>query len=98
MGALTTADAAGLSTALLAWWELHGRGGIPWKLLPGGVSPAPGQDLDPYGIWIAEVMLQQTQLAVVLPYWREWMAVPFLYQMKVDQGLKKILEKDTNKQ
>ena len=56
MGALTTADAAGLSTALLAWWELHGRSGIPWKLLPGGVSPAPGQDLDPYGIWIAEVM------------------------------------------
>ena len=66
MGALTTADAAGLSAALLAWWELHGRGGIPWKLLPGGAAPAPGQDLDPYGIWIAEVMLQQTQLAVVL--------------------------------
>ena len=74
MGALTTADAAGLSTALLAWWEFHGRGGIPWKLLPGGVSPAPGQDLDPYGIWIAEVMLQQTQLAVALPYWTQWMA------------------------
>ena len=74
MAALTTADAAGLSAALLAWWELHGRGGIPWKLLPGGVAPAPGQDLDPYGIWIAEVMLQQTQLAVVLPYWVRWMA------------------------
>ena len=74
MGALTTADAEGLATALLAWWELHGRGGIPWKLLPGGVPPAPGQDLDPYGIWIAEVMLQQTQLAVALPYWTRWMA------------------------
>ena len=74
MGALTTEDAAGLSAALLAWWKLHGRGGIPWKLLPGGVAPAPGQDLDPYGIWIAEVMLQQTQLAVVLPYWVRWMA------------------------
>ena len=74
MDALTEADAAFLSTALLAWWERHGRGGIPWKLLPGGVRPAPEQLLDPYGIWIAEVMLQQTQLAVALPYWTRWMA------------------------
>ena len=57
MDALTEAEAAVLSTALLAWWERHGRGGIPWKQLPGGASPAPEQDLDPYGIWIAEVML-----------------------------------------
>ena len=74
MGALTEADATVLSAALLAWWERHGRGGIPWKLLPGGVPPAPQQHLDPYGIWIAEVMLQQTQLAVALPYWMRWMA------------------------
>ena len=73
MGALTEADAPGLSAALLAWWERHGRVGLPWKLLPDGVSPVPGQDLDPYGIWIAEVMLQQTQLSVALPYWRRWM-------------------------
>ena len=41
--------------------------------MPGGARPAPDQDLDPYGIWIAEVMLQQTQLAVALPYWTRWM-------------------------
>ena len=74
MDLLSAADVVVLSSALLAWWERHGRGGIPWKLLPGGGDPAPEQDLDPYGIWIAEVMLQQTQLAVVLPYWRRWMA------------------------
>ena len=73
MDALTEAETAVLSTALLAWWERHGRGGIPWKQLPGGARPAPEQDLDPYGIWIAEVMLQQTQLQVVLPYWQRWM-------------------------
>ncbi|QNJ01811.1 hypothetical protein SynPROSU1_00166 [Synechococcus sp. PROS-U-1] len=56
MGALIEADPVDLSTALLAWWERHGRGGIPWKLLPGGGLPAPEQHLDPYGIWIAEVM------------------------------------------
>ncbi len=74
MRTLTGADVAGLSAALLAWWECHGRGGIPWKLLPNGVRPAPDQELDAYPIWIAEVMLQQTQLAVVLPYWQRWMA------------------------
>ena len=58
---------------LLAWWAEQGRLGIPWKLSLEGVPPAPEQDLDPYGIWIAEVMLQQTQLAVALPYWTRWM-------------------------
>ena len=74
MVAPTRMEAADLSTALLVWWDSHGREGIPWKLLPGGVRPAPEQQLDPYGIWIAEVMLQQTQLAVALPYWRRWMS------------------------
>ena len=46
-----------LSRSLLAWWQRHGRSGIPWKLLPGGLSPTPEQQLDPYGIWIAEVIL-----------------------------------------
>ena len=63
-----------MGLSLMAWWERHGRGGIPWKVLPDGVRPAPDQALDAYPIWIAEVMLQQTQLAVVLPYWQRWMA------------------------
>ena len=62
------------SQTLLAWWDLNGRAGIPWKVLPNGEPPGLEQDLDPYGIWIAEVMLQQTQLSVVLPYWERWMA------------------------
>ena len=45
-----------LRLSLLAWWTLYGHSGIPWKLLPGGVSPAPTQHLNPYGIWITEVM------------------------------------------
>ena len=36
--------------------------------------PSSSQLLDPYGVHVAEVMLQQTQLQVVLPYWRRWMA------------------------
>ena len=67
------AAAPQLRRLLLRWWQRHGRHTIPWKLLPDGSSPAAGEPLDPYPIWVAEVMLQQTRLAVVLPYWRRWM-------------------------
>ena len=67
-------DPRTLRLALLAWWEAHGRHELPWKLKPDGGRPADGEPLDPLGIWVAEVMLQQTQLQVVLPYWHRWMA------------------------
>ncbi|WP_254216874.1 8-oxo-dGTP diphosphatase MutT [Synechococcus sp. CCY 9618] len=67
------AEGAALRRQLLEWWERHGRHDIPWKRLPDGRPPAPGEALDPYPVYVAEVMLQQTQLAVVLPYWRRWM-------------------------
>ncbi len=67
-------QAPSLRLALLAWWETHGRHGLPWKLKPDGGRPTDGEPLDPLGIWVAEVMLQQTQLPVVLPYWHRWMA------------------------
>ena len=63
-----------LRAALLRWWEQHGRQGIPWTLRPDGSRPDAGESLCPLGIWVAEVMLQQTQLQVVLPYWQRWMA------------------------
>ena len=66
---------AELRPLLLNWWSDYGRHDIPWKRTSSGDRPAPDQPLDPYPIWIAEVMLQQTQLAVVLPYWHRWMAV-----------------------
>jgi A/G-specific adenine glycosylase len=59
---------------LLAWWEGHGRHTIPWKCRPDGTPAADGEALDPYGVFVAELMLQQTRLAVVLPYWQRWMA------------------------
>ena len=68
------ARATELRRLLLAWWEPHGRHHLPWKLRPDGQRPADGEPLDPYGVLVAEVMLQQTQLAVVLPYWQRWMA------------------------
>ena len=62
--------------ALLRWWELAGRRAPdqkPWMFFSNGRYPRAGERLDPYGIWVAEVMLQQTQLQVVLPYWQRWL-------------------------
>jgi A/G-specific adenine glycosylase len=73
-GSTLTKSAPTLRSALLAWWEDHGRHDLPWKRSASGQRPTPGEALDPLAIWSAEVMLQQTQLAVMLPYWRRWMA------------------------
>lgn len=47
---------------LLLWHVAYGRE-LPWK-----------DSRDAYAIWISEVMLQQTQLATVIPYWKRWMS------------------------
>ena len=67
-----------MSAPLLSWWQHYGRqepAQKPWMFKSDGNWPSPEDNLSPYGIWIAEVMLQQTQLAVVLPYWQRWMAM-----------------------
>jgi A/G-specific adenine glycosylase len=48
---------------LLAWFEVHGRHQLPWQVNP-----------TPYRVWISEVMLQQTQVATVIPYYERFMA------------------------
>ena len=71
-----SAIAPELSQSLLAWWEVHGRKDPdlkPWMFTKDGRWPEPHEHLDVLECWIAEVMLQQTQLLVVLPYWRRWM-------------------------
>jgi A/G-specific adenine glycosylase len=51
------------SAALLAWYGRHGRKALPWK-----------RRRDPYRIWVSEIMLQQTQVATVIPYYERFMA------------------------
>ncbi len=62
-----------LRNSIFNWFEVNGRDWIPWKLRLDGTQPGKDETLSVYGIWIAEVMLQQTQLKVVLPYWQRWM-------------------------
>ena len=48
---------------LLTWHATHGRHDLPWQ-----------QDPSPYRVLVSEVMLQQTQVATVIPYFSRWMA------------------------
>ena len=64
-----------IQSALLKWFNKNGRHWIPWKLKKDGTFPKNSEVISPYGIWIAEVMLQQTKLNIVLPYWEKWIQV-----------------------
>src|SRR3989442_2414862 len=48
---------------LIAWQARHGRHDLPWQ----GTR-------DPYRIWLSEIMLQQTQVATVIPYYERFLA------------------------
>ena len=51
-----------LARRLLAWFDQHGRKDLPWQL-----------EANPYRIWISEIMLQQTQVQTVIPYFEAFM-------------------------
>jgi A/G-specific adenine glycosylase len=51
----------GLARRLLVWFARNARG-LPWR-----------RTLDPYAVWISEVMLQQTQVKTVIPYYERWL-------------------------
>ena len=54
-------DAADFRKRLLAWFRRHGRD-LPWR-----------RTRDPYAILVSEMMLQQTTVAAVIPYYERWM-------------------------
>ena len=53
-------------TALLTWYDRHRRK-LPWRV-------APGERADPYRVWLSEIMLQQTTVAAVAPYYVQFLA------------------------
>lgn len=58
-----------LSQTLLDWYDRHGRE-LPWRAPPGALLA--GQTLDPYRIWLSEVMCQQTTVAAVKGYFQRF--------------------------
>jgi A/G-specific adenine glycosylase len=51
------------SSRLINWQKRHGRHDLPWQ-----------NTRDPYAIWVSEIMLQQTQVSTVIPYYQRFMA------------------------
>ena len=49
-------------TAVLNWFDQHGRTHLPWQ-----------QDISAYRVWVSEIMLQQTQVNTVIPYYLRFM-------------------------
>ena len=58
---LETRNSKQLVPSLLAWFAQNARD-LPWR-----------RTRDPYAIWVSEIMLQQTQVKTVIPYWERWM-------------------------
>jgi A/G-specific adenine glycosylase len=52
--------------ALLAWYDRHRRR-LPWRA-------EPGRTADPYRVWLSEIMLQQTTVAAVIPYYETFVS------------------------
>lgn len=50
------------SQQVLQWFDQHGRKDLPWQ-----------QEITPYRVWISEIMLQQTQVKTVIPYYQRFM-------------------------
>ena len=56
-------EQASFSTRLIAWQKREGRHDLPWQ-----------QTRDPYRVWLSEIMLQQTQVATVIPYYQRFLS------------------------
>ena len=61
------AAAGKIADALLAHYDANART-LPWRMPPGGDLP------DPYAVWMSEIMLQQTTVAAVIPYFERFTA------------------------
>jgi len=69
-----------LSDRLLDWHKYHGRHDLPWQVRG-----------DPYPVWVSEIMLQQTQVATVIPYFNQFMSQFPSIQSLADAELDRVL-------
>ena len=58
---MTQIKKASFQRAVLTWYQSHGRKHLPWQ-----------QNISPYRVWLSEVMLQQTQVETVVPYFERF--------------------------
>jgi A/G-specific adenine glycosylase len=74
-----------VASVLLPWYDRHARV-LPWR-------QPPGRKADPYAVWLSEIMLQQTTVAAVGPYFRDflsrWPTVEALAAAPIDDVMKR---------
>lgn len=69
---LSTDIPLSLPEKLLAWYDRHHRE-LPWRVSPAAAKA--GRRADPYRVWLSEVMLQQTTVQAVKPYFAKFLAL-----------------------
>ncbi len=62
---MASPDTPEFARRLVAWQKSRGRHDLPWQAQA---------DHDPYRVWLSEIMLQQTQVATVIPYYERFLA------------------------
>ncbi|OBZ77403.1 A/G-specific adenine DNA glycosylase [Grifola frondosa] len=71
----TLSEVKPLRAALLGWYAgVHASRGMPWRKPYEHTSNPEERSQRAYEVWISEIMLQQTQVATVIPYYNKWMA------------------------
>lgn len=80
---MSASSASTIARQLLAWYDRHRRS-LPWRAKP-------GEQPDPYRVWLSEIMLQQTTVAAVGPYFQSfllrWPSVEALATAELDEVL-----------
>lgn len=70
-GGMMQQDPEQFSARIIAWYRQYGRKDLPWQ-----------QNPTPYRVWVSEIMLQQTQVSTVIPYYERFMqSFPELLQL-----------------
>ncbi|MGE3920155.1 MAG: A/G-specific adenine glycosylase [Gammaproteobacteria bacterium] len=73
-------NAKNFAKSLLSWYDQNGRSSLPWR-----------QNITPYRVWLSEIMLQQTQVKTVLPYFERFISkypsIASLSQANLDEIL-----------
>ncbi|RWW22379.1 hypothetical protein GW17_00013413 [Ensete ventricosum] len=86
-------EAQRIRANLLRWYDVHRRV-LPWRTASSGGIRGNGKEVDQeraYGVWVSEVMLQQTRVQTVIAYYNRWMEKALSRLSKKESFLEQLL-------
>ena len=81
MNCFSNKQKADFSSSVLKWFDLHGRTQLPWQ-----------SNKTAYRVWLSEIMLQQTQVATVIPYYQRFLKSFPTIQTLADASIDHVLQ------